>query len=100
MDLETARRLDHLVGVGHGPVAPCLLVGIGCIDQTFGRPVGIGQNRLGQFAHRADIGGKGLCLNLLGGGTQDQPVILGRACHRLMGNLQKAVAFGLVADLA
>ena len=30
----------------------------------------------------------------------NQPLILGRACHRLMGNLQKAVAFGLVADLA
>ena len=42
MGLETTGGLDHFVGIGVGPVAPCRQMGVGRVEQAFGRALGVG----------------------------------------------------------
>ena len=56
----------------------------GAIDQQFRPAVQIGQNRLGQIAHRGDVLGHRVVLGLVAGRAQDQAQRLGRPrpCQR------------------
>ncbi len=92
--------LGDLVGRRVGPVAPGGLMRVGTIDQQF-RPAGqVGQHRLGQRAHRADVLGDLLGLRCLAGRAQDQAEVGVGPAHRLGRKRIERLAHLFVADAA